>query len=464
MDLTSLASEVPDLFKSVPPSSLSALLSTDRKLRSHIHDIVSSISLQSKEDIHLLISQKRICLRQLCVTQPLPDTAMAQLSSHPWPGIVSLNFHGARLAVSALRLLAAGSWTRLQYLNLTDSNLRSKGMAALKRGEWPQLKTLILSRCNLNLPSIRHLTAALWHQLEYLKLSENLLTTASVAQLSKGPWPQLKKIDLYCTLMTSVRESHGRISGLIDGDCHPAYIQHLIQADWPKLSQLKLCGSMLAYDSIKMLTSTWPDMQELDLSTQDLCERCYGLIGEARWPLLSRLNVSATEIDAGGMAGLVEGNFPLLSSLDISCNSTIDTAALSIMAKGNWPLLGKLCLRGIAIGPAGMAELVKANWPRLRLLDMASRGMSVEVVRVLISGRWPLLACLVLGRDACTDAVCCLLSPASAAQLRPGDNVIDNPAMVADGCWPNLRKLCFLESGQESRWFAHPEGSDVEDI
>ena len=111
-----------------------------------------------------------------------------------------------------------------------------------------------------------------------------------------------------------------------------------------------------------------------------------------------------------------------------------------------------------------MAELVKANWPRLRLLDIPSCGMSVEAVQVLISGRWPLLACLALGCDACTDAVCCVLSPAHAAQLRPGDNVIDTPALVADGRGPNLRKLCFVDSAQESRWFADPEGSDVEDI
>ena len=99
------------LGKAGSPSSLNSLLSTDKALRSHVHVLVSSISIRSDEDILLLTSQEWTCLKHLCVTQQLPDTGMAQLASHPWPGIVSLNFEEARLVVPGLQKEFGPNWS-----------------------------------------------------------------------------------------------------------------------------------------------------------------------------------------------------------------------------------------------------------------------------------------------------------------------------------------------------------------
>ena len=457
LDLAGMIYNLPQILKLLPTDGLKALLSTNSRLRTLVHEFINSVSIDTSQDIELLKAIALPGLKQLSFQFRFLTKDMSQLCTHTWPNVVNLSFASTKLSISCLRLLVKGSWPSLQHLNLSGTNLYGKGMAALQRGKWPNLRTLLIKECNMNSSSIASLAAAPWPCLEHLQLAKNSMLPADFAQLCRAHWPELSRLDLFCVFVTQVEEYEaGRVTGLVtNDDMDPAYMEHLRLAKWRKLSELRLMGSNLGLASIKSLVwSDWSGMRDLDLCSQDLCVESFVLLGQAHWPNLHKLDISCTGIENKGMAELVKGSWPRLKCLDGSCNSrSLDTTAIQEMVKGDWPLLEKLNLNGNRVGAAGMTALVRGRWPLLNTLDLNCVGLDIIAVQVLLGTEcsFPLLEYLELPDDLGLQLLV-LFDPTSQVGLNLGDNYISVPDMVADGRWLCLRELHFSGTS-EGRWF-----------
>lgn len=102
-----------------------------------------------------------------------------------------------------------------------------------------------------------------WPELQHLQLLGNGILLADVAQLCKGNWPQLNRLDL-CNVFVN-HQSHlcddgdtiqcdvwKKVSG---GSADPAFVQHLNNAGWPAVTQLRLHRCSLDLTGLKLLVT-----------------------------------------------------------------------------------------------------------------------------------------------------------------------------------------------------------------
>ena len=407
MDLDGLLVEVPEIFKLLSPISLKALHQTSRAQHQQVHDFISTLCIDRKEQVSLLVSKEWPALTQLGLRTQLHPTDLLCLSASTWKHTVSLNFAQVTLDISSLYMLANGCWPLLQHLDLSSTNLYGRGMAALHRCKWPKLKTLAIKNCNLNSDSIAYLTAACWPHLQYLQLLGNSLLLEDVAQLCKGNWLQLNRLDLCGVFAENCFDENGQrhpdfVASMIGGSTDPAFMQHLSSANWPAITQLRLRRCGLEVNGIQLLVSgQWSAMQDLDLSSQEISTAMFAVLGQAQWPELTTLNVSCTLLDMDGTSELVKATWPNLQCLDVSHNHKCRRAvrfgasAIGVLATGNWPLLEKLNMHGNYINSTGMSRLVQGKWPLLKVLDVSCHGLDMAGVQTLMCTRsFPLLECL----------------------------------------------------------------------
>ena len=100
------------------------------------------------------------------------------------------------------------------------------------------------------------------------------------------------------------------------------------------------------------------------------------------------------------------------------------------------------------------------DWSSLKFLDIASPQLDAAAVHVLcVKWRMPELQCLELGlsNHFTKEVMCELLKGANQADvvLKPGNNVIQNPADVACGRWPHLHTIHFDYVEHDSHCFQH---------
>ena len=410
--LAHLAVQVPGILNSLPRLDLKALLSTSSILRSCVHQHVTKINLGS-----LGVDEQSV------------------------------------------QLLTSGNWPSLQVLNLRCNDLSSAGMAGLQLGTWSCLRTLNLEQCNLSSSSIKALTEASWNTLEELSLGVNPLATCDIMQLSKGEWQNLKKLLL-----------HGVVNdtGLQPAEVFTYYIVQACKSRWQHLFQLNIaaCGG----DTVMSMGATLPvdwlrvgmsQLQDLDLSHQQLDTDSFSSLSQADLPSLNRLALAATGMSAGGMKRLMKANWPVLHSLNISQNP-LHTTAISKLVMAQWPELKRLCLRNTQLNKKGIAELVKGNWPRLNFLDVSTCGLNAEAVRQLLNGQWPLhfleLPCVEAYFEHVLEVI--ISNPAARVGIGMHKYAVPNPQAVLRGQFAEIKWLAFSNPTEAPIHFNAWDGPD----
>lgn len=131
MDLAQLLSEVPGILKLLDSRSLKALHRVSRNPHQQVHDFVSSIFIDNKEQVGVLNSDDWPALTQLSFQTLLHPKDLLCLSVNTWQHVVILDFAKVRLPRSSLYMLANDCWPLVQHVNLSGTNLSGYRMAAL---------------------------------------------------------------------------------------------------------------------------------------------------------------------------------------------------------------------------------------------------------------------------------------------------------------------------------------------
>ena len=150
-----------------------------------------------------------------------------------------------------------------------------------------------------------------------------------------------------------------------------------------------------------------------------------------RWPQLETLNLSSNQLDRECLAQLAEGNWPLLTSLDLSGNG-IPTSAIGALKIASWPLLKRLDLQGCYHKDAepkhdddesqarveAIQGLGQCTWHHLKYLNLARCNLDAACMRELCKGQWPCLNHLVLSGNCLTGKSLLHLVDGQWQQLR----------------------------------------------
>jgi len=137
--------------------SIGALLATSRQLHKYVHDNITSLKLQNRVDVDLLVRQQ-------------------------WPMLAKLALHQTGWPMAAA--VAQGSWHALQELDFSSSYLELLDMQHLAECMLPQLTRLKLKFCGAGPGMCRALVNGHWPHLAVLNLCGNSLGPADVQDLA----------------------------------------------------------------------------------------------------------------------------------------------------------------------------------------------------------------------------------------------------------------------------------------
>lgn len=448
--------QVPMVLNFVSVSTLGALLGSNRALRNQVQKHVTKAETGRR---YVPLQQQVVDVKQLVWTQwpNLKELKMAgshfqvrdiqRLCQINWQHLRSLDLGFANLDLPCLQLLAQGGWCSLKALQLCFNNLHGDRMATLLQGRWPSLKTLGIQSCNIDCESISHLVAAQL-QLEELDMSLNYLTTAAIAQVCKGQWLQLRKLGLSHSFYNRVTNCSGKLrADRVDNEeLSPAFMHHLSAAAWPNLEDLDLSSNSLNVNDLKVLVECqWPGLSSLKVGGHQLSAEGYVLLGQAKWPLLQSLDLSGMDIDHKCMSHLVSAEWPFLRALRLS-HTYLGMTTCTWLTKARWPCLDSLYIFCCEMNEIGMAALAKGSWPNLATLLLQSQTFTSVGMQHLLTSNWPNLETLGLPNleIALNEGIVQQLSHNSAI-YQAGMNTLDsNDALpVVKERWPSLRVLHF---------------------
>jgi hypothetical protein len=309
---------------------------------------------------------------------------------------------------------------------------------------WRILECLRLNNCRFgrrdHTETLSALTSHEWPCLSVLELCNGGLTSADLANLAKMQAKNLIELDLSDNKITSLME--------------------LEYASWSELKSLALCCNTaleINTESLAILISVLPELDDLDLSGIPLAAREVAVLSQARWPVLTWMTLSycgltdasleplsppergvietTTEedtrtfinsldintIEGGHLRGFrnlerldLSGNnfatstgikylcsaapyLPKLTSLDLSSNAQLNGSALFPFEHSVWPRLETFEASNIVLLNPGIFGLTRAGLPRLRSLILRNSIMSWAAVDRLAMGRWNHLRKLDLG-------------------------------------------------------------------
>ncbi len=187
-----------------------ALLSTSRHFRSQMHQTVTSVRLQSVNDIPLLVSQQWSQLKVINLTglYDLDARSLTELAMADWPLLQSLCLRRSKIRryidqYAQLSPLLLAKWPLLKAIDFTGNCVHLVSWKVLAEAHWPRLRRLTLRNNCANTARLRYLLTGNWPMLEELDLSHNCLNDKRMETFSKGKWPQLKKL-----ILQSYRDLH----------------------------------------------------------------------------------------------------------------------------------------------------------------------------------------------------------------------------------------------------------------
>ena len=137
--------EVLDL-RLLSSQSVGLLLATSRQLRKYVQDNTTSLKLQNRVDVDLLVRQR-------------------------WPRLAKLALH--RIGWPMAAAMAQDSWHALQKLDLKRGGLELLNMQHLAGSTLPQLSRLNLGFCGAGPGMCKALVNGHWPHLAVLNLEDN---------------------------------------------------------------------------------------------------------------------------------------------------------------------------------------------------------------------------------------------------------------------------------------------------
>ena len=304
--------------------------------------------------------------------------SVAALLSAPFKGLLSLHLRSCQLDNECAPALSESQLPSLQALDLTDNMLGADAMAHICNANWPRLRKLRLSQnpiCNVG---IRHLATASWPLLEKLHLEKAHWDGNALPFLCQGNWPCLQRLGLnYNNLY----------------DCPKLQVN----AAWSSLKEARLgqcgCGHSALMQLPRLLLH---NIEVVDLMDSFIDTEGVQLLVQADWPKLTALRLDGYGIDEAGVQDLVKADWPQLERLYLS-HINLYPDVVQVLSKGCWPKLRKLdiCqgrykLRGVN-NIEGIQSLVQAQWPSLEwlcLYKVFEDAPGMDVFR-LFKSRWP---------------------------------------------------------------------------
>ncbi|KAL3162810.1 hypothetical protein ABBQ32_009267 [Trebouxia sp. C0010 RCD-2024] len=329
----------PGLLQAMSPRTMATLSSTSRRLRSLVHEYVTSISIiqHNGHGIQYQIME------------------LQALTSGSWPHLRCLNIkYRAKLEAAAITQLSKASWSSLVSLDLSRNSLGADAMSQLVMGNWPALKQLNLSSNRLDTAAMVWLTQADW-PLEELHLSDNRIDLKAMQELIQGSWPKLMQL----TMRWNKLNAHT--------------IAVLAKAEWP-LRQLDLGQNQLDANAMTLLSEApWHDLESLRLAGNYVQKQTHAAaiarLCQAAWPNLVNLDLSKCCLGGADIAGLCTASWPKLSSVYLGDNC-LDEISMTYLVKTYWPALKFLCLCRNALDDAAVKLLMHSSWPQLEYLDL----------------------------------------------------------------------------------------------
>jgi Leucine-rich repeat (LRR) protein len=278
--------------------------------------------------------------------------------------------------------------------------------------------------------------------LRVLELSSGGLTSLDLAQLAKMQAKNLTELDL----------SDNKITSLIE-------LEH---AAWPLLDSLALCRNTaleITTESLNILISVFPELDDLDLSGVPLVARELAILSQTKFPSLTWLTLAGCSLTDAKLLPLAPPDFedlepestldlaveeddlyssleyrlenhlcgfkhlerldlqgnnlttsagikylcsaapylPKLTSLDLSSNTQLRGDALAALQDSFWPSLETFEASNMVLSVPAITGLTTANLPRLRNLILRNSIMSWAAVDQLATGQWQYLRKLDLG-------------------------------------------------------------------
>ena len=359
------------------------------------------------------------------------------------------------------RLLVHGEWRQLKVLSFRRAGLAAEAIAVISQGHWPLLKCLILSGNQIGTQGMENFSSqGAWPVLQVLQLRDVGMSEPMMNHLIDADLPRLSNLDLSCSSME-------------------ACISTLAKGNWPQLTRLVLSRSKLDSACMAQLVrGRWPKLTELDLSTNDMLSKAVGELKNATWPLLNTLNLDSAmlarfskrspegrEQQEQAFAALAQCEWHHLQVLNLtSCH--VDPAAmhrlcqaqwqnldcldltanflhgdsLKFVVENQWSQLRCLDMKWCDIDITAVSYLVQAQWPCLELLGLSANDIHVEALEVLLQAKWPKLRMLDLSRNYLGPGAAVRLSGGHTLLLKSGRNVITPPAWLLNK-WPRLLEL-----------------------
>jgi uncharacterized protein (TIGR02996 family) len=230
-------------------------------------------------------------------------------------------------------------------------------------------------------------------------------------------WPKFEKLRMYRGLFSergwralAASPIFGRLRDLNISRCslRPEGLRILLAAPrQPPLRSLNLNENDLSEGSlIAFLERDWPDLEDLDLSFNDIFDQGIRALAQTtRLPRLRKLDIGLLGFGNYGMARLADG--PALASLrSLSLlGGEFGKAGIEALARAAWlPGLVELDVFDFPTGGAGLKALAKAPLTGLRRLRMVKSKLADSAIFALLDAPW--LASLLeldLGNNSITS-------------------------------------------------------------
>ena len=168
---------IPVVYDTLDPSSIPALLSCNRELRSYVQTAVTLVYAStpdlSARDIKGLASGHWPNLQTLHIGGPVKHETLEVLLSAKLPSVTMLDLSGSWPESWPLHHLSQGTWSQLQHLDMHNSNIDAAAIQALISGSLPNLASLdIGNNMDTMCASAMHLLAqGQWPNLTGLNVS-----------------------------------------------------------------------------------------------------------------------------------------------------------------------------------------------------------------------------------------------------------------------------------------------------
>lgn len=160
-------------------------------------------------------------------------------------------------------------------------------------------------------------------------------------------------------------------------------ILELALADWCSLVSLNFENSKLEpVDMMCLMNTSLLQVQELQLSHNDVGPEGVQVLVSARLPELWKLSLHHAQLDALAAKYLVKGDWPKLSWLSL-CDNHLDSMAMMYIADGCWPELQDLDIHGNPSDALRLQRLMKGRWPWLYSLTVGSTMLSPASLALL---------------------------------------------------------------------------------